>query len=64
MIKKKSNTVSDAQENAKYYLKEFIKKKDYSDLINALNLDNTNPLIIFEYLNYLKKMIKFLLIKK
>ena len=55
MIKKKSNTVSDAQENAKYYLKEFIKKKDYSDLINALNLDNTNPLIIFEYLNYLKK---------
>ena len=64
MIKKKSNTVSDAQENAKYYLKEFIKKKDYSDLINALNLDNTNSLIIFEYLNYLKKMMKIYLIKK
>ena len=55
MIRKKSNSISEAQEKAQSYLKEYIKKKDYSDLINALNLDNTNSLIIFEYLNYLKK---------
>ena len=55
MIKKKSNSVSDAQEKAKSYLKEYIKTKDYSDLKNAINLDNTNSSILFEYLNYLKK---------
>ena len=50
----KSNSPSEAQKDAKLLLEKYIKTKDYSDLKKSLELDNTNPIILFTYLDYLK----------
>ena len=51
----KSKSAIIAKEEAKSFLEQYIKTNNYSDLKKALELDNTNSLILFEYLNYLKK---------
>ena len=50
----KSNSPSEAKKDAKLFLEKYIKSKDYSDLKKSLELDNTNPIILFTYLDYLK----------
>ena len=50
----KSNSPSEAKKNAKLLLEKYIKSKDYSYFKKSLELDNTNPIILFTYLDYLK----------
>jgi len=51
----KSKSIFEIKEEAKSFLEKYIKAKNFSDLKEALYLDNTNSVILFEYLNYLKK---------
>jgi hypothetical protein len=51
----KADSISDAEKNAELYLKNFKKENNYSDLEKSLDLNNTDPSIIYEYLNYWKQ---------
>ena len=50
----KAFSIEDAREKALDYLYKYQKTKDISYLEKAMHLDNTNPIIIFQYLSYLK----------
>lgn len=50
----KSDSIIKAKSEARSFLKEYIEKGDYTYLSKALSLDNTNHLISFHYLHYLK----------
>ena len=51
----KANSIEEAKNKAKELLQKYKDNHEYSYLEKALNLDNTNSLIIFEYLHYLKQ---------
>ena len=50
----KADTIPEAENNASLFLNKFTNGKDYSDLEKAIDLNNTDSSIIFEYLNFLK----------
>ena len=50
----KAESINDAKNQALLNLNEYTKKKNYDNLLKALELDNTNPSVLFTYLNYLK----------
>ena len=51
----KADTIPDAEKNASLSLNKFTTSKNFSDLEKAIDLNNTDSSIIFEYLNFLKK---------
>ena len=51
----KSSSVEAAKKEAEEFLKKYENDHNYSYLEKALELDNTNSKIIFDYLNYLKQ---------
>ena len=50
----KAESIDVAKNQALLNLNEYIKKKNYENLLNALELDNTNSSVLFAYLNFLK----------
>ena len=54
--KKKDITLlfQERKDISKSYLKKYIKNKELNDLLDALYYDNTNPVILYYYLKYLK----------
>ena len=51
----KADSFEEARKKSILFLKKFKENKNYSDLESALNMDNTNSSIIYEYLSYLKQ---------